>query len=289
MKLSPSAERLTPHASVPSSWPTGRAKNTGDLPTRRSAIGGHGSTRSPTTSASCALRNSTGTRKSDQSSGSGATATPSTQALPSWHGVLSRVLSYAVDPLGKLGSNPSEGIKRLHSADRSEIIWAESDIATLKASCSPEIAHAVDLAVHTGLRLGDLTKLCWSHVGDDRIVIPTRKSRGRQKAIIPLYSALQAVLADIPKHSTTILTNRRGRPWRDLASAFVDAKAKAGIEGLHFHDLRGTAATYFYTAGLAERDIAEILGWEEESVHKIIRRYVGRNAAIIALLDKAGR
>jgi len=52
----------------------------------------------------------------------------------------------------------------------------------------------------------------------------------------------------------------------------------------HFHDLRGTAATWFYTAGLPERFIAEIMGWEEEHVTKIIRRSVGRAAATKALI-----
>ena len=52
----------------------------------------------------------------------------------------------------------------------------------------------------------------------------------------------------------------------------------------------GTAATRFYIAGLTERVIAEVMGWEEETVEKIIRRYVGRNAATraaIAQLNKA--
>jgi hypothetical protein len=47
---------------------------------------------------------------------------------------------------------------------------------------------------------------------------------------------------------------------------------------LHFNDLRGTAATKFYIAGFSMREIAETLAWEEESVEKIIRRYVGRSA-----------
>ena len=87
------------------------------------------------------------------------------------------------------------------------------------------------------------------------------------------------MLARIPKRSTTILTNRRGRPWgKGFASSFSRAKKLAGLDELHFHDLRGTAATRFYTAGLSERVIAEIMGWEEEHVGKIIRRYVGRAA-----------
>jgi hypothetical protein len=70
--------------------------------------------------------------------------------------VLSRVLSYAVDPLGKIAGNPCIGIKTLYSADRSEIIWTETDIANIKMFCRAEIGHGVDLAAATGLRRGDL-------------------------------------------------------------------------------------------------------------------------------------
>ena len=51
-----------------------------------------------------------------------------------------------------------------------------------------------------------------------------------------------------------------------------------------FHDLRGTAVTRFYAATLPERVIAEIMGWEEEHVAKILRRYVGRSAATRAII-----
>jgi integrase len=210
--------------------------------------------------------------------------------------VLSRVLSYAVDPVGKLAGNPCEGIKRLYSSDRSEIIWTEADVAQLKKTCSPEIAHAIDLASHTGLRLGDLLRLSWSHVGDNAITIATGKSRHRREAILPLYDALRNVLVGIPKRSTTVLTNSRRRPWTadGFGSSFNKAKIAAGLadSDLHFHDLRGTAATRFYIAGLSERVIAEIMGWEEEHVSRIIRRYVGRSAAtkaIIRQLNEPGR
>ena len=97
-----------------------------------------------------------------------------------------------------------------------------------------------------------------------------------------------AVLASIPKRSTTILTNSQRRPWTadGFGSSFNKAKIAAGIadRDLHFHDLRGTAATKFYVAGLCERVIAEIMGWEEDYVAKIIRRYVGRSAATKAII-----
>jgi integrase len=201
--------------------------------------------------------------------------------------VLSRVLSHGVET-GRIAGNPCEGIKRLYGgASRAEIIWTEADIARIKASASAEIGHAVDLAAATGLRLDDLRRLSWSHVGPDAIIIATGKSRGRREAIIPIYDALRATLAGIPKRATTVLTNSRGRPWTNdgLRSSFALAKKAAGIGSeLHFHDLRGTAATYFYTAGLSERVVAEIMGWEEEHVAKIIRCYVDRSAAVKAVI-----
>lgn len=203
--------------------------------------------------------------------------------------VLSRVCAHAVE-LGKIAGNPCEGIKHLYSNDRSEIIWTDADIAQLKTSCSIEIAHAVDLAGHTGLRLGDLLRLSWSHVGAEAIVLTTGKSRHRREAIIPLYGPLREVLARIPKRATTILTSSKRRPWTadGFGSSFNKAKMDAGMsdQDLHFNDLRGTAATKFYIASLSMRQIAEMLAWQEESVEKIIRRYVGRSAAIKALIRK---
>jgi integrase len=126
------------------------------------------------------------------------------------------------------------------------------------------------------------------HPGKDAFVITTSKSKHQREAIIPLYDDLTAVLAAIPKRSTTILTNSKGRPWSagGFGSSFIRAKTAAGLAdaNLHFHDLRGTAATRFYTAGLSERIIAEIMGWEEEHVAQIIRKYVGRAAATKALI-----
>jgi integrase len=96
------------------------------------------------------------------------------------------------------------------------------------------------------------------------------------------------VLARIPKRSTTVLSNIRRRPWtaNGFGTAFNRAKIAAGMndKNLHFHDLRGTAVTKFYTANLPIRAIAEIMAWGEDHVEKIIRRYVDRSAATKALI-----
>ena len=203
--------------------------------------------------------------------------------------VLSRVCSYGVDPLGKLAANPCDGIKHLYKGDRSDIVWTDNDITRVKAATSREVGWAVDLAAHTGLRMGDLLKLPWSRIGEDAIEMPASKGKRQNRmAIIPLYDDLRALLGTIPRRATTVLTNTRGKPWttNGFGTSFDDAKIAAKMKDvdLHFHDLRGTAATKFYIAGVPVRVIAEILGWDEESVEKIIRRYVNRAAATKALI-----
>lgn len=203
--------------------------------------------------------------------------------------VLSSLMAYAIDQ-DKISTNPCRGIKTLYTVDRSDIIWTDADLAAFEAVARPDVWLAVSLAAHTGLRTGDLRKLSWSHIGSDAIVIPTGKSRGKKEAFVPLYRALRDLLAQIPKRSTTVLTGEKGRPLTDgpNGSCFRKAFAKAFPAGtdLHFHDLRGTAATRFYAAGLSNKEIADLLAWEEAHVDKIISRYVGQSARAAAMIHK---
>lgn len=106
---------------------------------------------------------------------------------------------------------------------------------------------------------------------------------------------LSALLKEIPKVSTIVLTNSDGLPWKTgFGSSWNKALIAAKLNGadLHFHDFRGTAATRMYLAGLSKREIAEATAWDEESVDRIIRRYVTRDALLrerIAKLDQNGR
>ena len=197
--------------------------------------------------------------------------------------VLSRVLSHAVEH-GKISGNPCEGIKQLYPGDRREIIWTDADIAALKKSGSADVAHAVDLAVYTGLRLGDLLRLSWSHIGEDAVTIATGKSKRSREAVIPLYDGLRDVLASIPKRSTTILTNRRNCPWKPdrIRNGFQPGKDRrrpqrsrppfprsswhCGDEVLH----RGPV-------GAGDRRDHGLGGESRRQDHKAIRRKIGRH------------
>jgi integrase len=202
---------------------------------------------------------------------------------------LSRVLSFGVDA-GRLQNNACSGIKRLYSSDRSEIIWTDADITALTAVASREIAWAVRLAAETGLRKGDLLRLSWGHVKANSIEIRTGKSGDRKTAIIPLHAGIRQLLAEIPRRATTILTTTAGHSWKTgFNASFIKAKKTAGVDK-HFHDLRGTAATRFFLAGLQVREIAEIFTWSEDQVDRLISVYVKKDELLrdrIRRIDEA--
>ena len=95
----------------------------------------------------------------------------------------------------------------------------------------------------------------------------------------PLKAALDAAV----KRSTIILTNSDGKPWSPdgFRASWRKACVKAGIVGVTFHDLRGTAVTRLALAGSTEAEIATITGHSLRSVRAIIdTHYLSRDPAL---------
>lgn len=202
--------------------------------------------------------------------------------------VLSRVCSFMVAN-GELMVNPCIGIEDLYTSDRSEIIWAEDDIKAMLKTCSPEIGWIVQLAALTGMRQGDLLRLRWNNITDLAIEIKTGKSGFSRDAIIPITKPIRELLTSIPKRALTVLTNTRRQPWRTgFGASWQTALELAGLKGknLHFHDFKGTAVTNFYRAQFTSQEIADIVGWERETVESIINKYLKRDEL---LLDRIRR
>lgn len=124
------------------------------------------------------------------------------------------------------------------------------------------------------------------------IEIATGKSGGRRTTIIPLYSELRAYLATLKKRALTVLVNTEGQPWKTgFGSSWGHAMRplkQAGCD-LHFHDLRGTAATRFYLGGLSIRQIAEAMAWSEGDVEPLINRYVKRDEVLLEMIARMDR
>lgn len=194
--------------------------------------------------------------------------------------VLARILSWAYDRR-IIPANPCERPGRLSSASRAEIIWTEDQVAALLASAPPQIALAVMLAIETGQRQRDVIRMTWTAY--DGQVIRLRQSKSGRSVLVPVTAALKSVLDAAPRQAVTICTTARGTSWTPdgFKTSFGKAKIAASIEGVTFHDLRGTAVVRLARAGCTLPEITAITGHSMKGAAEILERhYLGADRIV---------
>lgn len=145
----------------------------------------------------------------------------------------------------------------------------------------------VELALQTGMRLGELLALRWEHVnlgalplyfiidGEDVEVSPdyllVERSKNGKPRTVPLSPAARKLLARIldtaNRHDYVFPGKKSGYGLSSIKKSFPNACRAAGIptgvnipNGLVFHDLRHTWATRAAQAGVDPYTIRDILG-----------------------------
>jgi integrase len=197
----------------------------------------------------------------------------------SWS-VLTRVLSWGKDR-GLVLANPCTHGGRLHNTTRRDNVWTDADEARFFEHAPAHLHLPLLLGLWTGQRQGDLRRLLWSAY--DGTHIRLQQSKTGVRVVIPVGAPLKAMLDATPKRSTMILTNHMGQPWppHAFASAWIRACKRAGITGLTFNDLRGTAVTRLAIAGCTEAEIAAITGHSLRDVRSILDlHYLHRDPAL---------
>jgi integrase len=194
--------------------------------------------------------------------------------------VLALIIAWAHDR-GQVGANPCQRGGRLYRGSRADKIWTLDDEAAMLARCGPQLRLPLLLALWTGQRQGDLLRLPWSaYDGSD---IRLRQSKTGIRVVIKVGAPLKAALDAAPRVSTLILTSSEKRPWSPdgFRSSWRKAKAAAGIVGITFNDLRGTAVTRLALAGATEAEIATITGHTLREVRSILdAHYLHRDPAL---------
>jgi integrase len=158
----------------------------------------------------------------------------------------------------------------------------------------PQLKVIVQIALHTGMRCGEILKLRWRDVDLSRKVILVKNTKSGKDRAVPINSAALSALDS--------LTQRHGQrgEWlfpsvsecghvTDIRCSWLAALEAAGIAGLHFHDLRHTAATRIGEAGATLAELMEIFGWSnpkmadrythvtKERLHQAVEKAAARN------------
>lgn len=186
---------------------------------------------------------------------------------------LRRVLSVSIK-MGYIKTNAAVSIDRLHATNRSDKLWTNESIKAFKAVAPVELQWAMDLALVTGQRQGDLLNLRWDAISENQIKI--RQSKTKKLVNIPVTPMVQDVLDEIERRDDKILTMASGAPWRSdtFRTYWIKAAREAGIDDLHFHDLRGTFAFKLAKAGCTVPEIAAITGHSLKDASTILEYYI---------------
>jgi integrase len=196
------------------------------------------------------------------------------------YGTLARILSWA-HKRGLIRTNPCAGGGKLYHGTRVDKVWSDDEVARFLQTAPAYLRLAMLLAINTGQRQGDLLRLPWSAYNGSEIKLRQRKTG--QYVPIPVADALKAALDAAPKKSPIILTNSDAKPWSEsgFQSAWGKATMRAGIRGLTFHDLRGTAVLSLARAGCTEVEIYSITGHKPGDVRAILTaHYLPRDAEV---------
>ena len=214
------------------------------------------------------------------------------------HVVLRKALSQAVSD-GLISRNAADSVKTPRvSAPGEEIkpLNPEECAAFLKASCGERLEALYVLAIHCGLREGELLALRWEDV-DLEVAKPallvrrtlTRGENGRGWVIGRSTKSGKGRRVRLTRRAVTALKDHRKRQleermhlsglWQDQDLVFPSeigsllnpsnlrnrsfkrVKTRSGVrEDLRFHDLRHTCATLLLSDGVNVKVVSEMLG-----------------------------
>lgn len=159
--------------------------------------------------------------------------------------ILSKILSLAVDA-ELLESNPCFRVKKLRPNNRRlRVLSLEEEARLFENMIGNELLQRIIyVALHTGLRRGEIFNLRWEDLDFSRNRIVVRKTKSSTERFVPMNAEIKNVLFPIKETNGFVFPSpRTGGKLFDLKKGFRKAVDDAGIVNFRFHDLRHTFAT----------------------------------------------
>lgn len=135
---------------------------------------------------------------------------------------------------------------------------------------------AVQLALATAMRRGELLALRWEHIDLNARTAFLPDTKNGDSRTVPLSSIATQVLTELPRHISGMVLPVK---FFTLDAAFNRGVARAGLEDVRFHDLRRTAITR-----LAEK-LPNVIELASVSGHKslmVLKQYYRPSASELA-------
>ena len=207
-----------------------------------------------------------------------------TVALQEWHmGLFYNPVAAVRKPSSGAGRN-----RRLVKGEERKLLYA-CDQAT-----NPMLGWMTRLALHTGMRAGEIQTLQRDQIDLDRRVILLTKTKNGSARLVPLTKAATEVARAALQHSVRPMDTDLvfwGDPGRngqrspyEYYPAWRRVIKRSGLKDFRFHDLRHEAVSRLVEAGLGDQEVAAISGHKSM---QMLRRYTHlRSEDLVARLDK---
>ncbi|HKD03944.1 MAG TPA: site-specific integrase [Terriglobales bacterium] len=127
-----------------------------------------------------------------------------------------------------------------------------------------------------GTRLNEIRRLLWTEVDLDAgiLTLPPGRAKNKKGRRVWFMGDMEVYLRRqrerCPQDHPYVFFGERGRPVSKHLNGWKEACERAGLGGLHFHDLRRTAVRDMKRAGVADSVAKKISGHETDSM---FRRY----------------
>jgi integrase len=185
--------------------------------------------------------------------------------------ILSAVWNHALREWGVGTPNPVANIRKPPpSRGRTRVLDPDESLRLFEAlgeTRNPWITPLVKLALLTAMRRSELLALVWGNVDLGKRVAFLSDSKNGHARHVPLSPEAWRLLTDLPR-------SQDGRVFPTTApalrKAFERARDRAGLEGLHFHDLRHCATSALAQALPNPIELAAVTGHRDQ---RMLARY----------------
>lgn len=212
--------------------------------------------------------------------------------------ILSHAFSVAAKEWQWLPASPMSKVKKPKIANGRIRYLSADELERLRAAVALSenkyLATVLEVAVSTGMRLGEIMNLRWRDMlldgqGRCSLAVLDETKNGERRGV-PLTGSGQGALDrlrqahkeanDDTVNNAALLfpsATKEDKPV-ELRKSWETALARAGIENFRFHDLRHTTASYLIMSGASAVEVAEVLGHKDL---QMVKRYAHLSKAHI--------
>lgn len=161
------------------------------------------------------------------------------------------------------------------SKPRDRWLTREEAKALVQACKAAHVRLFVVLGLVTGARRDAILSLTWDRVDLSRRRIDFGEGVGnKRRAVVPINDTLLAELRAAREVATTpFVVEYGGHHVTDIRTGLEAAAKRAGLDHVHPHLLRHTAATHMVMAGVPTAEVARYLGMTEAMVERVYGKH----------------